>query len=213
MARLYALSLVLAFVAVIVLSLANGAMTIPFSKVMEMTFAELGLGQGGDFHRGQHGVLMSIRFPRTLLALLVGAGLSVAGALMQGLFRNPLADPGLLGVSSGAALGAALIIVLGGSLGISGVWSLPVAAFVGATVSTVCVMHLSTVGTKTVVANMLLAGIAINAIAGAGTGFLVYLADMLESNSANDKLVMRNPESKETLMKRTSKLVSFRISK
>ena len=177
MARLYALSLVLAFVAVIVLSLANGAMTIPFSKVMEMTFAELGLGRGADFHRGQHGVLMSIRFPRTLLALLVGAGLSVAGALMQGLFRNPLADPGLLGVSSGAALGAALIIVLGGSLGISGVWSLPVAAFVGATVSTVCVMHLSTVGTKTVVANMLLAGIAIYAIAGAGTGFLVYLAD------------------------------------
>ena len=76
-----------------------------------------------------------------------------------------------------AALGAALIIVLGASLGLSGVWVLPVAAFIGAVVSTVCVMQLSSVGSKTVVANMLLAGIAINAIAGAGTGFLVYLAD------------------------------------
>tara|TARA_Y100001934_G_scaffold266197_1_gene345352 strand:- start:356 stop:1378 length:1023 start_codon:yes stop_codon:yes gene_type:complete len=177
MPRLYALTLVVVFIAVSVLSLANGAMAIPFSSVIEITLAELGIGPGGDFDRGQHGVLMSIRFPRTILALLVGAGLSVAGALMQGLFRNPLADPGLLGVSSGAALGAALVIVLGTQLGMSGSWSLPIAAFIGATISTLCVMHLSTVGARTVVANMLLAGIAINAIAGAGTGFLVYLAD------------------------------------
>ena len=177
MPRLYAFILAVGLLAVMLLSLANGALMIPFSEVVRMTLAECGLTDLGEVNRGQHGVLMSIRFPRTLLAILVGGGLSVAGALMQGLFRNPLADPGLLGVSSGAALGAALVIVLGTALGWLGAWVLPVAAFIGAVVSTVCVMRLSTVGSKTVVANMLLAGIAINAIAGAATGFLVYLAD------------------------------------
>ena len=169
--------LTFALAGVTLLSLANGALAIPWDSVVRIILSEVGLIEGEVFDRGQHGVLMEIRFPRTLLAILVGGGLSVSGALMQGLFRNPLADPGLLGVSSGAALGAALVIVLGGTLGWTATWSLPVAAFVGATVSTLCVMRLSTVGSRTVVANMLLAGIAINAIAGAATGFLVYLAD------------------------------------
>ena len=177
MPRLYVPILTFALAGVTLLSLANGALAIPWDSVVRIILSEVGLIEGEVFDRGQHGVLMEIRFPRTLLAILVGGGLSVSGALMQGLFRNPLADPGLLGVSSGAALGAALVIVLGGTLGWTATWSLPVAAFVGATVSTLCVMRLSTVGSRTVVANMLLAGIAINAIAGAATGFLVYLAD------------------------------------
>ncbi len=177
MQKLYALILTLLLLGVTALSLANGALAIPLEQIIQIGLSELGIEHNHSFDRGQYGVLIGIRLPRTLLAILVGGGLSVAGALMQGLFRNPLADPGLLGVSSGAALGAALIIVLGAPLGLVSAWSLPVAAFIGAVISTICVMRLSVVGSKTVVANMLLAGIAINAIAGAATGFLIYLAD------------------------------------
>ena len=177
MQKLYTVVLIGLLLGLTVLSLANGAMQIPLGEIAHITAYEFGLVEGGDFDRGEHGVLMSIRFPRTLLAILVGAGLSVSGALMQGLFRNPLADPGLVGVSSGAALGAALVIVLGAQLGWTAAWSLPVAAFGGAVLSTIVVLRLSSVGSKTVVANMLLAGIALNSIAGAATGVLVYLAD------------------------------------
>ena len=177
MQKLYTLSLIGLLLVLSALSLANGALQIPLEEIGRITAHEIGLSEGGEFNRGQQGVLMSIRFPRTLLAILVGAGLSVSGALMQGLFRNPLADPGLVGVSSGAALGAALVIVLGSQLGWTAAWSLPIAAFCGAVVSTIVVLRLSSVGSKTVVANMLLAGIALNSIAGAATGVLVYLAD------------------------------------
>jgi len=177
MDRVYSVSLAILVCVLTVLSLANGAVHIPSSDILEMTAYAIGMNQDAMFDPGQYGVLVSIRYPRTILAILVGAGLAVSGALMQGLFRNPLADPGLVGVSSGAALGAALVIVLGTQLGWTSSWSIPVAAFVGATLSTLCVLRLSSVGSKTIVANMLLAGIALNSIAGAATGVLVYLAD------------------------------------
>ena len=132
-------------------------------------------------------ILAEIRIPRLLLGLIVGAGLAICGAVMQGLFRNPMADPGLLGVSSGAALGAVLTIVLGGrlfgSLGASfnaapaGAWLLPLMAFGGGLVSIFVVHRLSMVNKKTDIATMLLAGIAVNAITGAVIGLLSYLAD------------------------------------
>ncbi|MGR3914289.1 MAG: iron ABC transporter permease [Gammaproteobacteria bacterium] len=135
--------------------------------------------------RGEAGqltlILAEIRIPRLLLALLVGAGLAMCGAVMQGLFRNPMADPGLLGVSSGAALGAVLSIVLGGALGwlhvFGGVWLLPALAFAGGFAGLSVVYRLSLLGGKTDTATMLLAGIAVNAIAGALIGLLSYLAD------------------------------------
>jgi len=124
-------------------------------------------------------ILAEIRIPRLLLGLLVGAGLAMCGAVMQGLFRNPMADPGLLGVSSGAALGAVLSIVLGGALGraVAGVWLLPAMAFAGGFAGLSLVYRLSLLGGKTDTATMLLAGIAVNAIAGALIGLLSYLAD------------------------------------
>ena len=128
-------------------------------------------------------ILAEIRIPRLLLGLLVGAGLAICGAVMQGLFRNPMADPGLLGVSSGAALGAVLTIVLGGSLfsaslnfSAIGPWLLPAMAFAGGTASILVVHRLSVVNGKTDIATMLLAGIAVNAITGAVIGLLSYLA-------------------------------------
>ncbi|ENO15740.2 iron ABC transporter permease [Marinobacter nanhaiticus D15-8W] len=127
-------------------------------------------------------VLWDIRMPRLLLGLLTGAVLAVSGALLQGLFRNPLADPGLIGVSSGAALAAVAVIVLGGSglaswTALAGRWSLPLAAFIGGSVTTLLAWRIASRQGQTSVALLLLAGIAINAIAGAGTGLLTFYAD------------------------------------
>ena len=132
-------------------------------------------------------ILAEIRIPRLLLGLIVGAGLAICGAVMQGLFRNPMADPGLLGISSGAALGAVLTIVLGNALfgplsaalaiGPVGSWLLPAMAFGGGVVSILVVHRLSVVNGKTDIATMLLAGIAVNAITGAVIGLLSYIAD------------------------------------
>lgn len=127
-------------------------------------------------------IVLDIRLPRAVLGLLIGAALAVSGAVMQGLFRNPLADPGLVGISSGAALGAVLMIVLGGMLPAAllstvGVFALPLAAFVGALATTLSLYSIATRNGQTSVAVLLLAGIAIGALAGAVTGILIYMAD------------------------------------
>lgn len=128
-----------------------------------------------------HAVIYNIRLPRMLLGVLVGAGLAVSGLLMQGLFRNPLADPGLVGVSAGAGLGAVSIIVLGTTVlapltALLGIYSLQIAAFFGGLATTFILYHVATRGGQTAIATMLLAGIAIAALAGAATGVLVYVA-------------------------------------
>ena len=127
-------------------------------------------------------IVFDIRMPRALLGFLIGAALAMSGAVMQGLFRNPLADPGLVGISSGSALGAVLMIVLGASLppGLMltlGAFALPAAAFIGGLVTTLLLYRIATRGGQTSVATMLLAGIAIAALAGAVTGILIYMAD------------------------------------
>lgn len=127
-------------------------------------------------------IVFDIRLPRALLGLLIGASLAVSGTVMQGLFRNPLADPGLIGISSGAALGAVLMIVLGGMLpaaflGVVGGFALPVAAFIGGLGTTLLLYRIATRHGQTSVATMLLAGIAMAALAGAVTGILIYMAD------------------------------------
>ncbi len=127
-------------------------------------------------------VVRELRLPRALMAGLIGAGLAVAGCITQGVFRNPLADPGLIGVSGGAALAAVSVIVLSGSLlagwtGLTGPFALPLAAFAGALTVTWLIYHLGTRNGQTQVALMLLAGVAINVVVGAATGLLTYLAD------------------------------------
>lgn len=127
-------------------------------------------------------VLWDIRMPRLFMGLLVGAALAVSGAVMQGLFRNPLADPGLVGVGAGAGLGAIAAIVLGAALpsGVAlalGNYTVPVAAFLWGWLSTLLLYRVSTRNGRTSVAVMLLAGIALGALAGALSGILVYLAD------------------------------------
>ena len=124
-------------------------------------------------------VLWQIRMPRMLMAIAVGGALALSGAVLQGLFRNPLADPGIVGVSAGASLGAIFAIVLGASLPavFAGPWLLPMAAFLGAWGATLLLYRVSTRRGRTSVATMLLAGIALTAMAGALSGLMIYMAD------------------------------------
>ena len=130
-------------------------------------------------------IIEKIRLPRALLALLVGATLASCGTVTQGLFRNPLADPSLIGVSAGASIGATIMIVLGANwLGLSelsssslGVSLVSLGAFFSALISVLLVYKLSTSSSGTSVATMLLAGIAITALAGGFTSLLEYISD------------------------------------
>ncbi len=156
------------------LSLTVGALPISMQDVVSSL-----LGQQEDFQTAL--VVNEIRLPRLLLGIIVGAGLAVAGAAMQGLFRNPLADPGLVGVSSGAALAAITVIVLGSGFLSQwvifwGYFALPIAAFAGGGLVTWLIYEVATKDGRTDVGLMLLTGIAINAIAGAATGLLIYFA-------------------------------------
>lgn len=119
--------------------------------------------------------ILTLRLPRVVLGGCVGAGLGIAGAVLQGLFRNPLVDPGLVGVSSGAALTASALMVLGGEAG-STPPLLTAAAFAGGLVAAWSVQRLAQVNGRTLIVSLLLAGVAINATAGAAIGLLSYIA-------------------------------------
>lgn len=118
--------------------------------------------------------LWVVRFPRIVMAIAVGASLAVGGALMQAVFGNPLAEPGVVGVSSGAALGASIAIVFGIQFAGGGVAAL---AFVGGLLATLLVYAVARAGGRTEVVTLLLTGIAINAFAQAGLAFVLFLAD------------------------------------
>ncbi|MDG6773727.1 iron ABC transporter permease [Thiomicrorhabdus sp. ZW0627] len=129
-------------------------------------------------------VVWEIRLPRILMAALVGAGLAVAGVSLQALFRNPLAEPGLIGVSSSAALGAVLVIVLGAALwGEVQSWQMSLSAFAAAAAATLLLYSIATRNGHTDVALMLLAGVALNAIAGALTGLLITVSSDVQLRS------------------------------
>lgn len=167
-------SLSLLLLVTLVCASAVGAYAIKPMDVLRVLF--------GLSDQPQHeAVLWSIRFPRVALAALLGAGLAVSGAMLQGLFRNPLADPGLIGVTSGAALTAAFTIVLGATVlpGLTrwlGPFTLPLAAFLGSIVTTLLIHRLATSNGSTSLAVMLLSGIAVNAVVGAGIGVMTYIA-------------------------------------
>lgn len=127
-------------------------------------------------------VIHDIRLPRTLLCMLVGAILALCGAVMQGLFRNPLAEPGIIGVSAGASLGAAIAIVGFSAIGVQfpellTLAIVPVFAFLGGALTTILVYTLGSSKMGTSVTIMLLAGVAISALSGAGIGYLNFVAD------------------------------------
>lgn len=163
------------------LALALGPLSLPLGDSLRALLRLAGLPLDGSDLAQAELIIGQIRLPRALLALVVGAVLALCGVAMQGLFRNPLADPGLVGVSSGAALGAALAIVGGALLGGPPAWLLPwllsASAFAGGLGVTALVYRLGRRDGQTSVATMLLAGIALSALAGAGIGLFSYLAD------------------------------------
>ena len=157
---------------------AQGAYAISPAQLWNVLLDMVG---GSDNPTPEHLVFVNIRLPRLLLGVVAGAGLGLAGALMQGLFRNPLADPGLIGVSSGAALAAASFIVMGNLWfpdlpRALGSWTLVSMAFMGGLVVTFLIYALAQSQGGTRMGLMLLAGIAVNALAGAGLGYLSFLA-------------------------------------
>ncbi|MGY6704019.1 FecCD family ABC transporter permease [Roseinatronobacter sp.] len=175
-ARATITALVVFVLAASILSLGVGAAGVSLPDVLWQ------LASGEALGLRDRVVLFDIRLPRLLTGLLVGASLAVSGAVMQGLFRNPLADPGIVGVGAGAGLGAVLAIVLGAMLppavlAVAGMHLVPLAAFLGGWASTLVLYRVSTRRGRTSVATMLLAGIALGALAGALTGILVYIAD------------------------------------
>ena len=164
----------------VVVAAGRGAYPISASNVLAILLHKAGLAQGG-FEPQQMGVLWTLRLPRVMLGVAVGALLGMAGATLQGLFRNPLADPGLIGVSSGAAFAVALTIVFGnlwwpGLARALGLALLPVAAFAGGVLTTLLVYRIGRTSLGVSVAAMLLAGIAMNAIALALIGLASYVA-------------------------------------
>jgi len=121
-------------------------------------------------------IVMEIRFPRTLLAALVGASLAVAGAVYQAILRNPLADPYILGVSSGASLGAVLAILTGWGASWFGHWTLPVYAFVFACIALLFVLRLARAGSRTDTKTIVLSGVVVQAFFGALLTFAISLS-------------------------------------
>lgn len=162
-----------------VVAVGTGGVSVRPGQVISILLDQIGIDTGIAFEARQRSVVTGIRLPRVLLGMLLGASLGVAGASLQGLFRNPLADPSLIGVSSGSALGVTLLNGLGRMLGsTTAPATLPAAgaAFTGAIITTLIIYRLATYSGRTNVATMLLAGVAINALAGALVGLLVFLA-------------------------------------
>lgn len=155
----------------LLLAISVGAVSLP---VFDTLAVLLGFNSGNQIET----IVMQIRLPRALLAAFVGALLGISGAATQGLFRNPLADPSLIGVTGGAVLGASLAIVLGGShlVGVAGLSMVAFGAFVGGALAVIVVYRLATNALGTSVATMLLAGIAITALASSFSSFLEFIA-------------------------------------
>jgi iron complex transport system permease protein len=173
--RIVIASFVVALVVLMVLGAAIGAYHVPIGDVVGSVLDRIGIDAGPTPSRVADQVLWEIRFPRVVLTMLVGASLACAGALMQGTFRNPLADPGVIGISSGAALGAVAVI----SLGIApfGTWSITVAAFLGGLGAVMLVYGASREGGRTEIVTLVLTGIAVTAFTGAVIGLLMFFSD------------------------------------
>lgn len=174
---------VLALLLLVALVASAGIGAFSFTPARMARFIAEGLGWStpNDANALARNVFLQLRLPRVLVGALTGAVLGVSGTLMQGLFRNPIVEPGLAGTSAGAALGAALVFVLGGGSALAftrplGTLAVPLLAFAGGFAATMIVYHVSSSFGKVNVFTLLLAGIAVNAVCTAATGFLSYIA-------------------------------------
>ncbi|MCB5189697.1 iron ABC transporter permease [Methylobacillus arboreus] len=183
----------IALAILVVLAAGIGAVSIPPLDVLKLLMSPPGSAAWQSIPQEQIQqamVLWNIRLPRLALGVLTGMALAVSGAAMQALLRNPLAEPGLVGISGGAALFAALAIVLGGGWMVAlhemiGEFALPIFAFIGSLIATILIFVISTRQGKTSIALMLLAGIAISSLCGALIGLMTFIASDLQMRSLN----------------------------
>ena len=176
--KLFFTVLIALLILVLILAVAFGAVHI---MPGDMFSAIVHFFQGRDPANIYEGVFLQLRLPRVLLCAITGAILSVSGVLMQGLFRNPIVEPGLVGTSSGAAFGASIVFVMAARLSpeiksYTGPLLLPIAAFLGALLATYLVYSLAKNAKRVSIMSLLLIGIAVNAVCLSGTGFMSYIA-------------------------------------
>jgi iron complex transport system permease protein len=172
MKRPYLLNLLL-LIAALLLSVAIGAVDIPLGMLVRILASRLGIHTAGSWPGTSEVILFSLRIPHTALIALSGAALAGSGAAYQGLFRNPLADPYLIGVASGAGLGAVTAMALHQPTGLLGMYAVPAAAFIGALVTVGVVYLLAYTGNATPNTTLILAGVAVGSFATALTSFLM----------------------------------------
>lgn len=176
--------LVAALLVGIVTSVGSGQLVVSPAELVHILFKPLGWDIGtAPVHPNAESAVWTIRLPRVVMAMTVGIALAVGGLLMQAVFGNPLAEPGVVGVSSGAAVGASATIVFG--LAFAGEWTIALTAFAGGILTTAFVYMFSRSGGKTEVVTLLLTGIAINAFCGAALAWLSFMGD----TSAREQIV------------------------
>ncbi|BAP45753.1 Fe uptake ABC transporter permease [Pseudomonas sp. StFLB209] len=158
-----------------VLALGFGSASLSPTQVGGIVLDQLGFSVNGNWSQGQQQIVWLIRAPRVLLGALVGAGLAMVGSALQAVTRNPLADPHLLGVSSGAALGAVVVVMYLGRF--AGDLSLPLAAFIGALGSMLLVLNLANRQGRLASDRLLLAGVAVSFVLMALVNLLLYIGD------------------------------------
>jgi len=176
--RLFFPVLLLLMVVVLLCGIAFGAVSV---LPTDMFFSLKNFFSGNEPANIYEAVFIQLRLPRVLLCGITGAVLAVSGVLMQGLFRNPIVEPGLVGTSSGAAFGASLVFVLAAKMSpevksYAGPLLLPVVAFLGALAATFLVYSLAKSAGRVSILSLLLIGIAVNAVCLSGTGFMSYIA-------------------------------------
>lgn len=164
-----------ALAALMVVSVSIGPLRIPLPEVWHILLSGI-TGQDGEASMRDVSVVWQLRVPRILLGVMVGASLAVSGACLQSLFNNPLADPGIVGVTSGASVGAVGAIVLVGSSATTP-WTVPLGAFLAGLAVTLLIYVLARPGRTTGTSRMLLVGIAVGSACQAAVGFFTYIAD------------------------------------
>ena len=155
-----------------------GAVNIPLTDTIAIAINKfIGIRVKSDWPEVSESILINLRFPRVILSGLVGASLSISGAAYQGLFRNPLADPYLIGAASGAGLGAAIVFLTGLPLLALGGGLLPIAAFVGSIAAVTLAYFIGRRRGQVGISTLILAGVAISSLAGAITSLLMIKSD------------------------------------
>lgn len=167
--------MVLGLALTVVAATASGAVSVPFLVTAKVILYKLGLLQADSVTRSQEAIIFYVRLPRVVVAVLVGAALATSGTVMQGMFRNPMADPGIIGVSSGASLGAVAAIALG--LTARSIYFMPLFAAAGAFAAASLVFLLAARGGKVPVLTLILAGVAVSAFIGAVTSLTLTLVN------------------------------------